>query len=55
MENLANELLGYEIHRSSSEDGDYEFCDYVNDTAFIDGDVEIGKTYYYRICAYNKW
>lgn len=45
----------YNIYRSTSKDGTYEYIKSVQGVlSYVDTDVELGKTYYYKVRAYKK-
>lgn len=44
----------YEVYRSRTADGEYEFCEEVWDIEYYDYDREIGERWYYKVRAYNE-
>ena len=44
---------GYEIYRKMAGESDYIFCNAVTLTSYTDNGLESGKTYYYKVRAYN--
>ena len=44
---------GYEVYRKMAGESDYIFCNAVTETAYTDNSLEAGKTYYYKVRAYN--
>ncbi len=48
-----SEIKGYRVYRGTSS-GTYLPLGVVTDTSFIDHNVEIRKTYYYVVAAYNN-
>ncbi len=46
---------GYEIWRSSWENGPYKLIGSTCDTSAMDYDADAGVTYYYKVCAYRSF
>lgn len=44
-----NEAARYKLYRADTPNGDYDDIAETGDTFFVDDDVEVGKTYYYRV------
>lgn len=52
--NYANYGDEYSIYRSNSQDGTYIQIGRVQDTGYIDTNLDSGTTYYYRVAAHNE-
>ncbi|WMJ85922.1 fibronectin type III domain-containing protein [Anaerocolumna sp. MB42-C2] len=48
-----NDAESYYVYRATSKSGTYTKLEEVNDTEYYDYDVTKGKTYYYKVKAYN--
>ncbi len=56
--NAADGVDGYEIHRSTSPDGEYSRVKTIwadeNRTSYTNTGLEAGQTYYYKVCAFME-
>lgn len=44
---------GYQIYRSESENGTYKLLTTTTKTSYVDKNLKVGKTYYYKVRAYK--
>lgn len=52
---VADYADSYEVYRSTEKESNFVLLATVEEPCYVDEQIEIGYTYWYQICAYNRW